>query len=109
MKLPFAEEAVVPEPKLVDYLLNEEHPEGQSKAHFLLHRGFSRSNSEVLRQALLTMAKTSDFVEIPFEYGIKYSATGLLECRDGSSPEFVTVWVLLEGRPPPRFVTGYPG
>lgn len=108
MRLPHAEDAVVPEVKLTEYLLNENHPEGRSKARFLLQRGFSRAEPDTLREALLELARTSQMVERPFGYGIKYSGIGPLECPDGSRHGFVTVWVLIDGVPPPRLVTAYP-
>ena len=42
MRLPNAEQAITPIGKLRDYLLDEEHPEGEPKAVFFLGMGFRR-------------------------------------------------------------------
>lgn len=40
MKLPNADQAVVEQKKVVDYLLNEAHPYGRSKARFFAEFGY---------------------------------------------------------------------
>lgn len=109
MRLPHVGGALVPEAKLTEYLLTENHPEGHSKARFLVQRGFSRADPATRRKALLELERTTDMSERPFEYGIKYAGSGPLRCPDGSLPPFVTVWVLVDGTPPPLLVNVYPG
>src|SRR5438105_1390408 len=50
MKLPLGEQAVVPEAKLVDYLLSDTHPQGRGKALFFRQRGFQREAPDLLRR-----------------------------------------------------------
>jgi hypothetical protein len=60
MRLPFAEQAVVQDNKLVNYLLNPERPQGHGKAEFFRRLGFDRERPDELRQALLQLARTAD-------------------------------------------------
>ena len=52
MRLPHAEQAVVPLEKIEDYLLNPGHPIGGSKAAFFRAFGFSREEWRLLAEAL---------------------------------------------------------
>ena len=52
MKLPNAENAYVPEPKVTGYLLDPTHPVGGSKARFFLAFGFRASEWPVFERAL---------------------------------------------------------
>ena len=52
MKLRNAHLAVVDRGKVVDYLLNEAHPDNGGKARFFVSLGFSRENPERLMEAL---------------------------------------------------------
>jgi hypothetical protein len=52
MKLPRAEEAVVPQNKIENYLLDPGHAIGGSKAGFFLRFGFSREQWSLLADAL---------------------------------------------------------
>lgn len=53
-RLPFAARALVEERKIVEYLLNREHPVGASKTKFFLSCGFSLAEWVTLRQSLVT-------------------------------------------------------
>lgn len=108
MKLPYLEQAVVPEAKLTGYLLNPLHPKGRSKAAFLLHVGFTPERADELRRALLAAAGEVDMVEIVSPYGLKYTGAGVLRTPTGTDVAFRTMWVLLDNVPPPFFVTAYP-
>jgi hypothetical protein len=84
------------------------HPKGRSKAVFFLRHGFASERPDELRQALLEVATRTDMEEIVYPYGLKYTGVGLLRTPRGPSVAVRTVWVLLEGLPPPLFVTAYP-
>jgi hypothetical protein len=108
MNLPFAEQAIVADAKLVDYLLDPSHPRGRGKARFFLDLGFQEERPEGLRAALLTLAQTSDMVAVEHPYGTKYVGDGEVRAPNGSLVRLRTVWLLDGNRPPPRFVTAYP-
>lgn len=57
MKLPNVENALVPKPKITDYLLSFTHRDGRSKAQFFIRFGFSAENWETLANALLHHAE----------------------------------------------------
>jgi hypothetical protein len=63
MKLPNAEYAQFDSKKLKGYLLSETHPIGRWKARFFRDLGYDESNSAVLEQELLRIAKTEEIVE----------------------------------------------
>lgn len=108
MKLPFAEQAVVPETKLTQYLLNREHPQGGSKARFFLGLGFEREQPELLGQELVRSTLTSNMTETIFEFGRKYAGIGMVRSPHDRWVRVWTVWVLRNGLPPPILVTAYP-
>jgi len=49
MKLPNREQADIPQSKLIDYLLSENHAAGRSKAAFFRNFGFDQLNHLVLK------------------------------------------------------------
>lgn len=108
MRLPFVGEAIVSETKLVEYLLNPEHPRGRGKAQFFLALGFRGEQPDTLRQALLRVAATTDMTETNSMFGRKFVGAGELETPRGRTVRVVTVWMLPDGAPPPQLVTIYP-
>ncbi len=60
MRLPNGEHAVIDERKLLDYLLNAEHPIGRHHA-ILFERllGLARENADLLREGLVNAAMSN--------------------------------------------------
>jgi len=56
MKLPNADQAVVPQEKLTEYLLSDTHTDGSPKANFFRSFGFTVTNWQELARALLAHA-----------------------------------------------------
>ena len=108
MKLPCGDQALVPEAKIVDYLLSEAHPQGRSKAAFFRRVGFRSEESGALRTALLQLATTTDMTEVVFEFGRKYAGIREVVAPSGEMLRVVTGWVLRNDAPPPMLVTAYP-
>lgn len=108
MKLPYANRATISEQKLVSYLLNPEHPRGRGKASFFLGVGYRREEPQVLRQALLRLATTTDYAEMSTPFGRKFVGKGLVLAPSGHNVLVVTVWILADDLPPPALVTAYP-
>ena len=109
MKLPYIENAIVPEPKITQYLLNAEHPRGKDKAAFFTRFGFSMAQWEVLRDTLLSHAmehEVSGTVDTP--EGTLYTIEGELDTPDERQPKIRTVWMIDRDKTTPRFVTAYP-
>jgi hypothetical protein len=109
MKLPHAENAVVPESKITQYLLNAEHPRGKDKAEFFTRFGFSMAQWESLRDALLAHAIDHDVAStLDAPEGILYAIEGVLDTPDKRLPQIRSVWMIDTDSTKPRFVTAYP-
>ena len=109
MAFPDAENSIVTEDKLCDYLLNPSHPVGGPKAAWFASIGYTRENWAELRDGLLTLATSCEsFLDKSSPYGVKYETAGDLG-TDGHRPgSVVAVWIVEEYLPP-RLVTAYPG
>lgn len=109
MKLPAGDTAYVPNEKITEYLLCVTHPVGYSKAFFFRELGFNESNSELLEQALLNIARESDVVETKnTDYGVKYILEGAIKSPLGIMRIIRIVWIVEINHTRPRFITAYP-
>jgi hypothetical protein len=109
MKLPNAEQAVVPTRKVTHYLLNPAHPAGGSKAAFFLRFGFTASEWRRLADALLRHARENEAVATEeTRHGIRYVVDGPLRAPDGTSLNVRSAWFIDPGAAAPRFVTAHP-
>lgn len=108
MPIPDAERAVVSREKVQDYLLNQEHPDGGSKAIWFGGLGYQQQNWQELADDLLAIAGTCDqFDTERSAYGVKYKASGVLSRPPYRPACVLTVWIV-EDDAPPRLVTAYP-
>ncbi len=109
MKLPNAEQAVVPERKVTHYLLNPAHPAGGSKAWFFLRFGFTVAEWQQLAEALLRHARENEVVETEATpHGRRYVVDGPLRAPDGSELNIRSAWFIDAVGAAPRFVTAHP-
>jgi hypothetical protein len=109
MKLPHAEEAVVPQRKMELYLLNPSHPIGGSKAEFFMRFGFSREQWLHLAEALRRHARANSVASAVSDAdGTTYLVEGPLETPSGRRPRLRTIWLVETGQLAPRFITAYP-
>ena len=109
MKLPNAENAVVPEEKIKYYLLNLRHEEGKGKAKFFIGYGYTLDRWEILKKDLLR--HVAEYECIPdelTEYGKKYIIEGHLRAPDGRSYHVRSVWMVYKGKDFPELKTAYP-
>ena len=103
MKLPRAEEAVVPRNKVENYLLHLGHPDGRGKAKFFLLFGFRREEWSVLVDALLPHASEHPVVESFSDADVMtYLVEGRLESPSGRKPRLRSVWLIEAGGLAPR-------
>ena len=112
VKLRNAHLATVDRSKVVDYLLNEAHPDNGGKAVFFVSLGFSRDQPELLTNALREVAERGKVVQREEStHGEKYVVDGSLSVHtQESGPRSVrTVWIIDAGKDAPRLVTAYPG
>ncbi len=109
MKLPAGETSYVPREKITEYLLSLTHPVGQTKAVFFRKIGYNESNIESLEQALLTIARNGDVVEIEAKpYGVKYIIEGSALSPSNIITKIRTIWIVEINQSQPRFITAYP-
>lgn len=101
--------------KILKYLLNLDHPQGRSKARFLINRGFSFQNPHQLREALQRHPLTATLVQqIPHPDGEKLTYKCVVAAPDGTQPCLTTVWIKSlsgsagGGITSQRLVTAYP-
>lgn len=107
--LPGAVSATVTEEKIRDYLLNLNHPNGQSKARFFLDRGFSPAVWPTFANALRQQAQVNPIAEIKVEvWGTRYVVDCHCPTPDGKNPCIRTVWQVEPGKPTPRLLTAHP-
>jgi hypothetical protein len=110
VRLPNAELAVIDDAKVRDYLVSSSHPVGRFKSVFFAALGFTSANWEVLRDALLELARSADASPgQPSPFGQKYEVRGRLRGPSGRQAEIITVWQISNGREFAHFVTAIPG
>jgi len=112
VKLRNAHLATVDRSKVVDYLLNEAHPDNGGKAQFFTSFGFSRDHPELLMKALRDVAEDGNVVHrVESAHGEKYVVDGWLSVhtQESRQPHVRTVWIIDAGKEAPRLVTAYPG
>ena len=109
MKLPNAENAVIAEDKLRDYLLNPGHRRGGSKARLLILLGYSAENWQQLEAHLRTQHLPCDVAEIAeTDWGMRYEIVAPLVCPSGESVNLRSIWQVDIGTDAPRLITMYP-
>jgi hypothetical protein len=109
VRLPGLAKAVVPEEKILGYLLSASHPVGRFKARFFAGLGFTRGSWQALAQALLTHAEEHEIAESDdTEFGTRYAVDGPIETPEGRRPRVRVVWFVERGGAAPRLVTAYP-
>ena len=106
MRIPFFENAIVPEGKIAEYLLNPDHADGASKARFFMRIGF---DAGTLSAALLKHIRENDFTEVETTlYGTKYGVEGLVDSPFGFRFYLRSIWIIPNGEPFPKLITAYP-
>ncbi len=107
--LPNAEEAHVERKKVVEYLLNVDHPDARGKAHAFHQYGFRSSRWKKFARALRNHAlqhPVADTNTTPF--GMKYVIEGPIQAPNGEDLHLRSVWITEAEAAAPRLVTAYP-
>lgn len=109
MKVPHADQAEVPEPKIRRYLLDPAHPAGGSKARFFHRFGFAAEPWEHMAGRLRHHVQENEVVEVRRkEHGVSYAVDGPLDAPDASRLQVRSVWFIENGAETPKFVTAHP-
>lgn len=110
MPIPRADLAYVTREKLRDYLLDEQHPIGGSKAKWFRSLGYDFTDPTALEQDLLKQVQTSDdYIEKSSPFGTKYVVSGKISAPNGEEASVTTVWIIDSTDERPRLVTAFPG
>lgn len=108
-RLPHLDRAVVPEAKILNYLLSVRHSGGRSKARFLENFGFRAQDWRVLRDAIVAHAVANDITAShQTRFGTRYEIDGPLPTPDGRAPIVRVVWFVESQESVPRLVTLVP-
>ena len=108
-RLPHLNRAVVPEGKVVNYLLSARHSGGRAKARFLESFGFRAQDWRALRDAVLAHATANDITAShETRFGTRYEIDGPLPTRDGRAPIVRMVRFVELQENVPRLVTLVP-
>ena len=109
MKLPNADKVIIDPRKIIDYLLNVDHPHGGSKARLLLSLGYSSPQWQQLDVDLRRMHLTEDYVATRHStWGIRYEIVAPISGPSGDMVLFRSVWQIDLGTDVPRLITMYP-
>jgi hypothetical protein len=108
MKLPNGANAIVEERKLLDYVLDPDHPKGCH--HAALFRdllGITAINWAEFRDAILAAVQTTEVVPgRPSAYGQKYEMRFKMTGPEGDKT-VLAVWLIANDDPRPRLITCY--
>jgi hypothetical protein len=108
-RLPHLDRAVIPEAKIVKYLLSVRHSGGRAKAHFLESFGFRAQEWQVLRDAIVAHASANDVsASHQTRFGTRYEIDGPLQTPEGRAPIVRVVWFAESRETIPRLVTLVP-
>lgn len=95
--------------KLVDYLLNTDHPDGWSKAQLLASMGYSRDRWQQLDFDLRIAHLGEDIIATKTTpWGDRYEIVGPLTGPNGDTIMFRSVWQIDLGSDAPRLITMFP-
>jgi hypothetical protein len=108
MRIPGADQAIIDHEKIVQYLLNLDHPDGGPKAVVLAYAGFSVNRPEELESALrgqhLSRAAQKGKSSI---FGEKFEILGPLE-GPTNWVMIRSIWIIRHGEAVPRLITLIP-
>jgi len=109
MKVPNADQAVIAQEKLCNYLLNVAHRRGGSKAKLLLAMGYRPDNWQQLETDIRTQHLSAEVEStMNTEYGTPYDIVAPPQGPSANSVMFRSVWQIDTGTQVPRLITMYP-
>ena len=107
-KVPNIGNVTLDDQKITKYLLDDTYPRNQGKAKFFNSFGFTQTNWQDLRKALLDHPHNNAVVfQITFRYGEIYEVSRSLVSPDGRNPCIRSFWAIEPPNAQPKFVTAY--
>ena len=109
MKMTNCINSIVNSSKITNYLLDENHEQGRSKAKFFKSFGFIKEEPETFITSLISHAneRTVDSI-VENKHGIKFILKCDLNSPDKRNPCIRSVWIIKNGDKIPRLVTAIP-
>lgn len=109
MRLPHAQDAIVSERKILEYLLSPAHPDGWGKAKFYELHGYHTTEWEALAADLKKHAEDNEVSRFERDrHRSKYVVDGPILTPSGRTANLRVVWAIPSGEDTPRLVTAYP-
>lgn len=109
MRIPSPDKVLIERDKLVNYLLNPQHPENGGKSKFFLQLGFDPNRWEEMANTLRQLAKESDvMLTTDSDHGRKFVLVGKIHSPSGRSALVQSIWIIDKGTDAARLVTAYP-
>ncbi|MBI1729668.1 adhesin [Candidatus Acetothermia bacterium] len=110
MRLPNAEDAIIPKEKICGYLLSSTHPLGRYKAVFFEKLGYHQANWKEFEKDLREQHLTESAEKVGMSPdGMKFRIAAPLIGPSGKRAKLVTIWIVESKMSRPRLVTAYPG
>jgi hypothetical protein len=106
--LPYHRNAIIPDEKIYDYCLNENHDRGKHKARvFKSTFGINVKDGELLKSAILNELSRSEITEVTENiYGRKYTLPMVISVF-GITHEIITAWFIDFENKIPRLISCY--
>ena len=109
MRVPNADQAIVPSRKITQYLLDLTSPKGHDKAVVFIHFGFSMAQWEKLEIQLLRHVLYNDVSKVENRGDLTiYVVAGFIETPSNRPLLLRSVWKVEQGQTVPYLVTAYP-
>jgi hypothetical protein len=109
MKVPNADQAIIGQDKLCNYLLNLAHRRGTSKAKLLLAMGYRPDHWQQLEADIRSQHLTAEVESTgDTDYGTRYDILAPLRGPSARAVIFRSVWQIDTGTQVPRLITMYP-
>lgn len=107
-RLPHYKQAIIPQKKIGNYLLNPENPNSGGKPKFFKSIGYNMKGESRLIRDIRTGIATNPAKEYePNEYGrVNYEV--VMKLGVTRKADVITIWAIDKGEKIPRFITAYP-
>ncbi len=100
------DQVVIEQKKIIEYLLNPEHPDGRSEARLFLNCGFKRKDWQEFAKAIRIHARKATTTTLETLFGMKIIAEGDLATPSGKTLSVRSIWIVVMETP--ILVTLYP-
>ncbi len=108
MRLPPDSILEIEDKKILNYLLDKNHPDGKAKAEFFYANGITQESIKELEELLKQQAKNEEVSkEQSTPFGKKFIFESPIEFPSGKTHQIRSVWLLNQSENVIKFVTAY--